>query len=155
MFVWGGWWVPDCMQAYNTAFSFYRLQAIQTVQKLGFMSARSPLTKQERDKFSETFVNFLPGILQAMTKVAKESDIQGSKIIAVSDWEVEGQREGDEGELFLLLFLPFPLCCLSISVFFHLLSLLSLLPSLFFLLTFPFHFVFSVCVFEEVCRLGY
>ncbi|XP_050717813.1 uncharacterized protein LOC126999339 [Eriocheir sinensis] len=65
-----------------------RLQAIQTVQDMGWKDANPSLTRQEKDMLSGTFVNFLPGILQAMTKVAKGSSTQGSKITgaAVDTW---------------------------------------------------------------------
>lgn len=68
----------------HISYTSYRLQAIHTVQDLGWKDAYPSLTQAEKNALSRTFVNFLPGILQAMTKVAKGSATQGSKIIGVS-----------------------------------------------------------------------
>lgn len=76
--------VPIRTQNSHTSHTSYRLQAIQTVQDMGWKDANPSLTRQEKDMLSGTFVNFLPGILQAMTKVAKGSSTQGSKITGVS-----------------------------------------------------------------------
>ena len=61
----------------------HRLQALKTVQDLGWKEQFGELSAEEKDRLSATYVNFLPGVVQVTARVARGGDIQGNRVTAV------------------------------------------------------------------------
>ncbi|XP_063853461.1 uncharacterized protein LOC135096126 [Scylla paramamosain] len=61
-----------------------RLQAFQTVQDLGWRKHWPSLSEVEKNTLRSTFLNFLPGIVQCVTRVATAGDVQGNRVVAAA-----------------------------------------------------------------------
>ena len=62
---------------------FFRIQSFQAIQALGL--CHHELTFAQKDRMSQVFANFLPGISMACTKVACNGELQNHKVTVVSE----------------------------------------------------------------------
>lgn len=64
---------------------FSRIEAVETLSALGQKKNFEMFFKDQQMAISQTFSNFLPGIVMALAKIATGDEKQGHKLTVVSD----------------------------------------------------------------------